>query len=139
SARPGDVLALVRPGATLVLTRADHGGSALSRPDDGGRSALRTYASIPPERVEDPTGAGDVFLAALIATALDGVRLGVPSAWSDRLRFAAAAASVSVEAAGVFGVPDLDAIRRRMTLAPSLASRRPSATSSRTSGRPSQA
>jgi sugar/nucleoside kinase (ribokinase family) len=137
--RPADVVPLVRPGATLVVTRGERGGSAFSRPLGGGRSALRTYTAPEPERVVDPTGAGDVFLAALVATAVDGERLGVSSAWSDRLQFAASAASLCVEAPGLAGVPDVDAIRRRMTLAPSRASRRPSATSSRTSGRPSQA
>jgi sugar/nucleoside kinase (ribokinase family) len=137
--RPSDALALVRPGATFVITRAERGGSAFSRPGDGGRSSLRAYSAIVPERVVDPTGAGDVFLASLVATALDAERLGVASAWSERLQFAAAAASLCVEAPGLSGVPDLEAIRRRITLAPSRASRRPSATSRRTSGRPSQA
>jgi sugar/nucleoside kinase (ribokinase family) len=135
---PSEAVRLVRPGATLVITRAERGGSAFSRPDDGGRSALRAYSAIETTRVVDPTGAGDVFLAALVATALDSARLGT-TGWKDRLLFAAAAASLSVEAAGLTGVPDLDAVRRRMTLAPSRASRRPSATSNRTSGRPSQA
>jgi sugar/nucleoside kinase (ribokinase family) len=139
SVPPGSVVPLVRPGATLVITRGERGGSAFSRPVGGGRSALRTYSALAPERVIDPTGAGDVFLGALVATAVDAERLGVSSFWSDRLQFAAAAASLCVEAPGLAGVPDLDAIRRRMTLAPSRASRRPSATSSRTSGRPSQA
>jgi sugar/nucleoside kinase (ribokinase family) len=139
NARPGTVVPLVRPGATLVLTRGDRGGSAFTRPTDGGRSALRPYQAIPSDDVVDPTGAGDVLLAALVATAIDRARLGMASSWTDRLRFAAAAASLAVEAGGLRGVPELDAILRRMRRPPSLASRRPSATSSRTRGRPSQA
>jgi sugar/nucleoside kinase (ribokinase family) len=111
--RAGAVVPLIRPGATLVITHGDRGGSAFTRPREG-RSALRTYRAIPPGRVIDPTGAGDVFLAGLVATAIDADRLGVGSGWSERLRFAAAAASLVVEAPGLAGVPDLAAVRTRL-------------------------
>jgi len=111
--RPGDVVPLVRPGATLVITRGERGGSAFSRPL-AGRAGLRAYSASPATEVVDPTGAGDVFLAALVATAMDGDRLGVGSGWSERLVFAAAAASLVVEAPGPTGVPDLEAVRTRL-------------------------
>jgi sugar/nucleoside kinase (ribokinase family) len=103
---------LLRPGATLVVTRGDRGGTALTsrRPS---RSSLRAYPAIPSNGVVDPTGAGDVFLAALLATFIDGPRLGVEG-WPKRLRFAAAAGSLAVEGHGLLGVPTLAAVRRRI-------------------------
>jgi sugar/nucleoside kinase (ribokinase family) len=111
--RPRDAVALIRPGATLVITRGERGGSVFTRALVG-RSALRTYPASPRRSVVDPTGAGDVFLAALLATAIDGARLGVGSGWTARLRFAAAAAALVVEAPGLAGVPDLAAVRSRL-------------------------
>lgn len=111
-ARLSDLVDLVRPGATLVVTRGDRGGTALisRRP---ARSILRTYPAIPSNGVTDPTGAGDVFLAALVATAIDGARLDVEDL-AARLTFAAAAASLAVERPGIAGVPTLEAVRRRV-------------------------
>jgi sugar/nucleoside kinase (ribokinase family) len=110
--RLSELVDLVRPGATVVVTQGDRGGTALTsrRP---ARSTLRAYPAMPSNAVVDATGAGDVFLAALVATAVDGTRLGAV-AWSDRLRFAAAAASLAVEGPGILGVPTLGAIRRRV-------------------------
>jgi hypothetical protein len=104
---------LVSVGASLVVTRAEAGGTVLTsrRP---ARSALHAYPAIPSKGVADPTGAGDVFLAALVAAIVDGPRLGVGDSWAERLAFAAAAASLTVEAPGLAGVPELDAVRRRM-------------------------
>ena len=110
--RLGALVDLVRPGATLVVTRGDRGGTALvsRRP---ARSTLRAYPAIPSNGVVDPTGAGDVFLAAVLGATLDGARLGVESL-AARLTFAAAAGSLTVERPGVDGVPSLEAIRRRV-------------------------
>jgi sugar/nucleoside kinase (ribokinase family) len=107
-----DLVNLVRPGATLVVTRGDRGGRALisRRP---GRPGLRAYPAIPSNGVVDATGAGDVFLAALLATVIDGPRLGVEG-WAERLTFAAAAGSIAVEGRGLLGVPTLAAVRRRI-------------------------
>ena len=103
---------LIRPGATLVMTRGLDGGTVLTsnRP---ARSSLRAYPAIPSDGVVDATGAGDVFLAALFAAMVTGGRLAGPSL-SARLTFAAAAASVAVEGAGTAGVPTLAAVRRRV-------------------------
>jgi sugar/nucleoside kinase (ribokinase family) len=93
---------------------------------------VRRYPAIPSDRTIDATGAGDVFLAGMLAARLQ------PSL-GDPMTVAAAVASLSIEGLGLAGVPDLAAVRRRMTRPPSLASRRPSASSRRETGRPSQA
>jgi sugar/nucleoside kinase (ribokinase family) len=107
-----DLVDLVRPGATLVVTRGNRGGTALvsRRP---AHSILRAYPAIPSNGVVDPTGAGDVFLATFVATAVDGARLGVEDI-TARLTFAAAAGSIAVEDRGLLGVPTLEAVRRRV-------------------------
>lgn len=130
--RPEDVRALLRPDATLVWTEGERGGIVFGTSVDGQVAAPRRFPAIPSDGLVDPTGAGDVFLASMLAATL------IPSL-GDPLVVAAAAASLTVEGPGLLGVSDLAAVRRRMTRAPSRASLRPSATSSRTSGRPSQA
>jgi len=107
-----ELVDMIRPGATVVVTRGDRGGTVLisRRP---ARSALRAYPAIPSNGVVDATGAGDVFLATLAATAIDGSRLGATDL-AARLTFAAAAGSLAVEGPGLLGVPTLAAIRRRV-------------------------
>jgi sugar/nucleoside kinase (ribokinase family) len=116
----GDVSAeamheLLRPDATLVWTEAAAGGRLLAR-DPGSTVVARRYPAIPSDRIVDVTGAGDVFLAGMLAGCLQPT-LG------DPVTVAAAAASLTVEGPGLEGVPDLAAVRRRMTRPPSLASR----------------
>jgi len=112
SVRLSELVDLIRPGATLVVTRGDRGGTELvsRRP---ARSTLRAYPAIPSNDVVDPTGAGDVFLATLLAATIDSDRLGVRDP-AGRLAFAAAAGSLAVERPGIDGVPTIDAIRRRV-------------------------
>jgi sugar/nucleoside kinase (ribokinase family) len=81
--------------AAIVLTAGESGGIASV---DG---SLRRYRAIAADRVVDATGAGDVFAAALMAAWLLTGQL----ATARTLRFAAAAASCSVEGAGLAGVP----------------------------------
>lgn len=124
--------ALLGPRTTLLLTEGDAGGRVL-RTDEAGRpGATRRYPAIPSDRTVDPTGAGDVFLAALLAARLQ-------RSLAPAMLVAAAAGSLAVEGLGLAGVPDLPAVRARMTRVPSRASRRPSDVSSLASGRPSQA
>jgi hypothetical protein len=123
---------MLRPGATLARTEGAIGGLVAEAAAAGLPPTIRRYPAIPSDSSIDPTGAGDVFLAALLAARLQPV-LG------DPFTVAAAAASLVVEGPGLAGVPDLAAVRRRMTRPPSLASRRPSASSNRDTGRPSQA
>jgi len=110
--RLSELVDLVTPGSTLIVTRGDRGGTALvsRRP---ARSNLRAYPAIPSNGVVDATGAGDVFLAAFLAATVDGARLGA-DALGARLTFAAAAGSLAVEGPGIDGVPSLEGIRRRI-------------------------
>jgi sugar/nucleoside kinase (ribokinase family) len=91
------------PAASIVLTAGERGGMALQ-----GRRFTR-YLALPASIV-DPTGAGDVFMAALTAAWL----LTGELATSRTLRFAAAAGSCAVEARGVAGVPTAAQVAARL-------------------------
>lgn len=99
--------------ATLIVTSGAGGGS-LSHVDRAGARVTTRYRAIPSGTVVDPTGAGDVFLAAMVAARIDASRIGRARGASSDARFAAAAASLAIEAPGLFGVPDLAAVLRRM-------------------------
>lgn len=116
---PGTALAslsrLLRPTADLVVTDGPAGGRLVRLGSDG-RARTQRYAAVAPSREVDATGAGDVFLAALVASLVGQGKEGraaVPRRRLD-LRFAAAAASFVVEAPGLNGVPDRRAILRRI-------------------------
>ncbi len=106
--------ALLRPGARLVVTRGHEGGLVVQV---GGRDpdAVLRYRSLPSDREVDPTGAGDVFLSALISTVvhhtLGGRRRGRAH---PEIRFAAAAGALVVEGPGLGAVPDRAATLARM-------------------------
>jgi sugar/nucleoside kinase (ribokinase family) len=140
-AAPVSLAAFLRAGTTLVRTDGEHGGEVLELPSANRTSGMGGasgpvgawhYTAVPSDRVIDPTGAGDVFLAAMLAARLD------PTLGPDVL-VGAAAASLAVEAPGADGVPTRAAVLERMHRATSLASRWASAVSSRPSGRPNQA
>jgi sugar/nucleoside kinase (ribokinase family) len=97
-------LRLVVPSAVVVLTAGADGGSAMA-----GQKSV-TYAAVPAAPVVDPTGAGDVFLAALMAEWLLAGELATARA----LRFAAAAGSCAVEGVGLSGAPTRAAVAARM-------------------------
>jgi sugar/nucleoside kinase (ribokinase family) len=97
-------LRALAPEAAIVLTAGDGGGVALRV---GG---LFRYRSVAADRVVDSTGAGDVFLAALMAAWL---ATGEP-ATSRVLRFAAAAASCAAEGVGLAGVPTRAQVAERL-------------------------
>jgi fructokinase len=104
---PGVSLAELRafaPRATIVLTAGDRGGLVMRD------SRLFRYPGIPAQAGVDPTGAGDVFLAALMAMWL----LHGDLATSRALRFAAAAGSCAVEGAGLAGVPTAAQVLARL-------------------------
>lgn len=103
---------ILRPRATLVVTDGDLGGTVWR--SDGVRAAtVRRYPAIPAAGVVDATGAGDAFLAGLVAA-----RLGHPLGGSGRhgsdLRLAAAMGSLTVGDAGIRGVPTLAAVAERL-------------------------
>jgi 1D-myo-inositol 3-kinase len=109
------VTALLRPGASLAVTDGHDGGSLIRVLGDG-RTRAVSWAAVRPARLVDPTGAGDVFLAALVAAMvrpdlLAGATTRRPT---SELAFAAAAASFVVEAPGLLGVPDRVAVLERL-------------------------
>jgi pfkB family carbohydrate kinase len=104
---PGTTLKLLRqlaPDASIVLTAGDAGGVVVAAGEMG------RYSAIPADRVVDPTGAGDVFLAALTAVWFLVGERATPRA----LRFAAAAGSCAVEGVGLAGVPDTGQVAARL-------------------------
>jgi len=102
---------LLHPGATLLVTEGQRGGWRLTIGDDG-PIARRRYPSIAADREIDPTGAGDVFLAAYLASGL--IPLGGSGRRGSDLRLAAAAASHVIEGPGLRGVPTLGQVARRL-------------------------
>jgi sugar/nucleoside kinase (ribokinase family) len=109
------VTRLLRPGARMALTDGHDGGRLIEVLPDG-RTSSQTWDAVPPERLVDPTGAGDVYLAALVAAIVRPdltTRAGKGRAVVE-LAFAAATASFAVEAPGLQGVPDRDAVFRRL-------------------------
>lgn len=106
--------ALLRPGARLLVTQGPAGGLLVAVGADGIEGILR-YRPVRTALEFDPTGAGDTFLAALVATV---VRRGLEEPGSPRgeldLRFAAAAGSLIVEGLGVAAVPDRAAVLARL-------------------------
>jgi sugar/nucleoside kinase (ribokinase family) len=119
---------LLRPGATLAITRGDRGGLVVDGAGTDGSLHLRHYPAVPGHRVVDPTGAGDVFLAALAAARIEPRLVGGRIGQSFDLLLAAAAASLVVEGPGLRGVPSREAVRVRM--AEALAAGRSSGSSS---------
>ncbi len=110
-----DVTPLLKPGARLAVTDGHDGGSLFRILRDG-RTRAVTWTAIPPARLVDPTGAGDVFLAALVGAIArpDLTRPGGRRRPAADLEFAAAAASFVVEAPGLTGVPDRSAVLDRL-------------------------
>jgi sugar/nucleoside kinase (ribokinase family) len=111
--------ALLDTRATLAITNGAHGGlvgegGSASGPGSPSRGRRwRSFPAIPADRTIDATGAGDVLLAALLATRLDRRLAGRQLGRGADLRFAAAAASLVIEGPGLLGVPTLEAILRR--------------------------
>jgi sugar/nucleoside kinase (ribokinase family) len=107
---------LLRPGAMLVVTQGDRGGLVL----EAGPAGPRHWRHYPPVRSPepiDPTGAGDVFLAALAAAWIEPRLVGHRIDAGFDLLLAAAAASLVLEGPGLHGVPDRTAVRERMAAA----------------------
>jgi sugar/nucleoside kinase (ribokinase family) len=109
-ARPADLRRWLRPDAGLLITDGERGGQ-FARPDPDGTERTWRYDAIPPDANVDPTGAGDVFLAALAAANVRPSLPGDGGADIGRsLAFAAAAASLVIERPGPLGVADLAAV-----------------------------
>jgi len=111
-----DLYGLLRRGASLAVTQGDRGG-LVAHGAHGDRDAaleLRHYPAVPSHELVDPTGAGDVFLAALAAARIEPRLVGGRIGQGFDLLLAAAAASLVLEGPGMFGVPLRDAVRERM-------------------------
>jgi sugar/nucleoside kinase (ribokinase family) len=104
---------LLRPGAVLAITQGDRGG-LIADGIDRDTLHLRHYPAVHSHAIVDPTGAGDVFLAALAAARIEPRLVRGRIAQGLDLLLAAAAASLVLEAPGLAGVPDRDAVRKRM-------------------------
>lgn len=107
---PAALLSLLAEGATLIVTDGDRGGVGLDR---DGRGRTRRYASIRSGAVVDATGAGDAFLAGVVAARLGHPLGGLGRRGSD-LRLGAALGSLAVEAPGLDGIPTMPAIADRL-------------------------
>lgn len=115
--KPAALTALVRRGAQVALTDGFHGGELITAQSDPEPAVIR-WAAIPPDRVVDPTGAGDVFLAALLAAMIrPGLTIDLARGPATAVDFAAAAASLVVEAPGLLGVPEQPAVLTRLDAA----------------------
>ncbi|MBA2382474.1 MAG: hypothetical protein H0V73_10235 [Chloroflexi bacterium] len=111
-----DLYALLRRGASLAITQGDHGGLIVHGPTGDHRAELqlRHYPAVPSTAAVDPTGAGDVFLAALAAARIEPRLVGGRIGQGFDLLLAAAAASLLLEGPGMYGVPLRAAVRARM-------------------------
>jgi len=106
----GDLARFLHPGARLLVTQGGKGGLLVTTGDDGPVEVLR-YLPTPTEHEVDPTGAGDTFLAALLAVLVrPSVAASPGQSLARALRFAAAAGSLAVEDIGLAGVPDQRAV-----------------------------
>jgi hypothetical protein len=106
------LLDLLASDATLVLTQGDGGGLVAER--DGTAAIVeRVYDAIPAASIVDPTGAGDVFLAALLCARTFGQELHRSPDLDSAIYLAAAAASLVVEGPGLTAVPWRDDVLRR--------------------------
>jgi sugar/nucleoside kinase (ribokinase family) len=105
--------AVLRHGTWVVLTDGPAGGVLFEATESGPAKEIH-YDAVPSTHV-DPTGAGDVFLAALFASWLghdQGAAESGPT--RDDLRFAAAAGGLVVEGIGLPAVPDRAAVLARL-------------------------
>jgi sugar/nucleoside kinase (ribokinase family) len=127
-----EAVSLLRRGTELLVTLDTRGGllwrgtDRTAMEDDHERSTpaprstgrLIRFSAVPARRVADPTGAGDVLLATLVALRLAEPPVPDESGWLPsrrrQLAIAAAAASLVVERPGLDGVPDLAQLRHRV-------------------------
>ena len=107
-----------RRGQELVMTDAVSGGWLMVRSTRGWDIVPYDAAVADPEL--DQTGAGDVFLAAYLVTALDDTLLP-PHRPAERpffrLRVAAVAAAMSIEGPGITAIPTRAALQERLARA----------------------
>ena len=111
---PAHLAAFMHQGATLLFTDGIHGGTAYKVGERPDLLEPRHWRSIPIETYVDPVGAGDTFLSGVFAAWVDP---GITAPWSGvdpDLRMGAACGSLILEGPGVYGVPYLPEVLRRM-------------------------
>lgn len=108
-----DLTAHLHPGARLLVTHGREGGLLVTIGRDGAPAEVWRYLPTETDRDVDATGAGDTFLAALLAATVRPSLLGPSRGRGADLRFAAAAGSLAVEGLGLDGVPDRAAVMVR--------------------------
>jgi sugar/nucleoside kinase (ribokinase family) len=106
---------LARDGQQLVVTHGARGALHVERRRAG--LAARDVPPLGPVPEVDPTGAGDVFLAAWCAAMVGAPAERAQLRWPP-LAIAAAAASLSVEGSGLAAVPTLAQVCRRLRQSP---------------------
>lgn len=122
--RPEELARFLHPGALLVVSRGAAGG-LVADVTGGGVGNVAPYQAVMAAHQVDATGAGDTFLGALVTSVLRGKQGAEPApadgveaageGWpAPDLRFAAAAASFTVEGPGMEAVPDRAAVMRRL-------------------------
>jgi sugar/nucleoside kinase (ribokinase family) len=111
-----ELYALLHRGASLAVTHGDQGGLIVHgrRANRESPLEIRHYPPIRSANPIDPTGAGDVFLAALAAARIEPRLVGGRNAQGLDLLLAAAAASLVLEGPGMAGVPTRTDVRQRM-------------------------
>src|ERR1019366_2058314 len=109
---------LLRPGAQLIVTEGPAGGLLVTAGPAGAPAFLR-YRAIAAVQ-GDPTGAGDVFLAALVAAG-SAAGASTDDGWLSDAAFgwAAAAGSLVVEGVGLGAVPTPADVLARLDREPS--------------------
>jgi sugar/nucleoside kinase (ribokinase family) len=114
-----DLYRLLHRGASLAVTQGDrgglivHGAHAVAGEPEAALE-LRHYPAVRSHRIVDPTGAGDVFLAALAAARIQPRLIGGRVGQGLDLLLAAAASSLVLEGFGLLGVPTREAVAARM-------------------------
>lgn len=109
---PLDLVRYLRPRARLVFTRGERGGSLIDIGEASGAGPrVSEYRALTVGSAVDATGAGDTFLAALLAVTVRPELLGDRASVDMAARFAAAAASLTVGGRGLDGVGDLAAVQ----------------------------
>ena len=102
--RLDDLTALLRADTELLVTEGIAGG-LLARATEDGPPRTARYRALPARQV-DPTGAGDVFMAAYVAASI--VNQATPEQdWPVEtvVRWAAATSAMAVEGLGLEGIP----------------------------------
>ena len=121
---PEELAALMHAGAWLAYTNGVAGGR-LAKVTAAGLGRIVPYTAVAAAREVDATGAGDTFLAALVASVVHANLVATRGPAGERTAtgpvepirdslFAAAAASFAVEGLGLEAVPDRAAVLRRL-------------------------